>query len=107
MSMVDELPASIPAQEVARCSGITYRQLDYWTTQGWLRPDERPAVTGQRNARGRAAGTGYFRYYSVSEFMVAFRMGELINAGLRPSTAARIARAGIEQTAAVLEALGR
>jgi DNA-binding transcriptional MerR regulator len=73
------------AEELRRCSGITYRQLDYWTTQGWLRANERP---------DRKQGTGYRRTYPDAELDIADGMRRLIGAGLTAPAAARVARTG-------------
>jgi DNA-binding transcriptional MerR regulator len=71
------------AEELRRCAGITYRQLDYWTTQGWLRADER-----------RKQRSGYRRTYPEGELEIADGMRRLIGAGLTATAAARVARAG-------------
>ena len=68
--------------------GITYRQLDYWTRCGYLRPGQRANMRGD--------GIGYAREWSESELTVAAAMGRLIRLGLLPHVAARVARAGRE-----------
>ena len=61
--------------------GITYRQLNWWAWQGYLRPDE------------AHPGSGYSRRWPASEIAVAARMVRLVNAGLTPEAASRAARA--------------
>lgn len=76
--------------ELCAFAGITYRQADFWTRQGLLRP------------YGRAAATqGYPRDYPDGEARVARRMARLIEAGLRLRPAHDIAR-GDEKGARVL-----
>jgi hypothetical protein len=96
MSITDELPDTVTSMEMVTCAGITYRQLDNWTRQGWLRSDERPKPK-----------TGYPRSYPESELDVAFRMGQLTKAGLIASTAAKVARSGEANTEAILSAIDR
>jgi DNA-binding transcriptional MerR regulator len=64
--------------------GITYRQLDYWSRQGWLRPAT------------PANGSGTRREWTNDELAVAARMAKLVNAGLPPNIAADAARKGDE-----------
>lgn len=77
------------AQQVTRQAGITYRQLDTWTSRGWLRP-------------WHDGGTGTFREYPTGEVRVAVLMGRLTRAGLTAEAAARAARAVGEDGRAVL-----
>lgn len=98
MSIADDLPDTLPAMELVTCAGITYRQLDYWTTQGYLRPDERP--DGKQ-------GTGYNRSYPESELDVATRMRLLVDKGLTPRVAAVVARSDERDTEAILMAIER
>jgi MerR HTH family regulatory protein len=69
--------------------GITYRQLDYWTRQGYLRPV-------QPHSNIRSGGTGYARQWPESELAIAASMGRLIRLGLTAEAAHRVARAGRE-----------
>ena len=67
-------------EDLAVSLGITYRQLDYWVWQGYLRPaDPTP-------------GTGVPREWPEAELEIARRMGRLTTAGLTPAAAAVIAR---------------
>lgn len=61
--------------------GITYRQLDYWTHLGHLRP-----------ANGQHVGKGQRRTWTEHEIGIAVCMGELRSAGLDLSVAASVAR---------------
>ncbi len=58
---------------------ITYRQLQYWISQGWLRPEG-------------SGGSGNAFIWSDEEVAVARTMGRLVDAGLAPSVAAKVAR---------------
>jgi DNA-binding transcriptional MerR regulator len=75
----DDAPAT--SAEVCEETGITYRRLDFWVRQGYLRP------AGQ-------TGTGHRRKWPESEVRVARHMSRLIDAGWTVAAAARIARAG-------------
>lgn len=82
------------AVEVAAKAGISYRQLDYWSRCGFLRPE------GE-------VGTGHPRDYPAAEVAVAVRMGRLVRAGLTATVAAKVARgdaASVEQLRQALEA---
>lgn len=63
--------------------GLTYRQLDYWTTLGYLQ------VVGDPTP-----GSGRPRRWPVEEVDIALLMLRLIEAGLGLSVAARVARDG-------------
>jgi hypothetical protein len=80
------------SKALAASLGITYRQLDHWTRQGWLKPDPRPV-----------AKSGTERHWPDAELAIASDMGLLIRHGLTPPAAHRIARAG--RTEAVLIAI--
>lgn len=70
--------------EILRRTGISYRQLDHWTRQGYLHP-ETPAK-----------GCGTRREWTNDEIQVAARMAELVRAGLTRKAAADVARKGGE-----------
>ena len=74
----EEAPFRSP--DAVRLAGITYRQLDYWTRQGWLCP----GVNFQ--------GSGSNREWPPGEIEIARRMGLLVAAGFRPEHAAALAR---------------
>jgi hypothetical protein len=67
---------------------VTYRQLDYWTRQGWLHPETR--------AGGR--GPGYHRRWPIGEQRVAGIMARLVAVGFGPAAAAIVARAAAGTT---------
>lgn len=67
----------IEAMQLAKRIGISYRQLDYWTTRGWLRV----GVTG----------TGNQRHYAGAEVTLATRMAALVNAGVSAGVAYKVA----------------
>ena len=66
--------------------GPTYRQLDHWVRQGYLRPEGK-------------TGTGNRRSWSTRERRVALIMSRLVAAGLTPQLAVRVARAKVHGTA--------
>lgn len=85
--------------DVVKATGVTYRQLDSWTTNGWVRPTTavtsngdlpRPFVPADR------PGSGQARLWAPAEVRVVRVMGRLVGAGMRPSAAARIAREVVE-----------
>lgn len=61
-------------------STLTYRQLDYWTREGYLKVVDPDPGSGRR------------RYWSAEEARVAVMMGRLVAAGLTVSAAHRAAR---------------
>ncbi len=67
-------------------TGVTYRQLDYWTRQGYI----------HAAARSRHSRQGVPRIWSPVELAVAETMGRLVAAGITPATAARVARGETE-----------
>ena len=86
-------PSKAASEGLPACSrhleaelGITYRQLDYWTRNGLLRPERRP------NAAGAYAGSGVWRRWPEAEVEIARRMGVLTRAGVTVALAAAFAR---------------
>lgn len=71
---------SVTAPDLIRV-GLTYRQVDWWATKGWLQPEN-----------GANPGTGSSRRFPHSELRVARLMVALTDAGIEPATAARLAR---------------
>jgi DNA-binding transcriptional MerR regulator len=68
---------------VTAAAEISYRQLDYWTRRGYLRPDVPDP------------GSGAIQTWSREECDVARLMQRLIHAGLSVSKSARVARAAV------------
>lgn len=69
-------------------AGISYRQLDYWCRCGYI--NER---FQRRNGEAVEAGkSGYRRDLDADEEQVLLRMARLVNAGMQPDVAARLAR---------------
>lgn len=66
--------------DLMRLTGITYRQVDYWTRLGWLRPPE------------PTPGQGAQRYFPPAEIRVAAIMSALVRAGVEPGAAGMAAR---------------
>lgn len=65
---------------IAEIDGASYRQLDYWIRQGYLRVE--------------AAGSGVWRTWPAEEIEVARVMARLTRVGIPPAVAERIARNG-------------
>ncbi len=74
------MPATIGQAQMLR-AGLSYRQLDHWTTRGWLK------VVGDAKP-----GTGNARSWLVGEDRVAGIMVRLTDAGIKPDVAEQIAR---------------
>jgi DNA-binding transcriptional MerR regulator len=72
----------VNSSTLATRARITYRQLDFWCSRGWLRP-----------ANGSNPGYGQSRDFTNSEAAVAATMGRLVAAGLPVPLAAELARA--------------
>jgi DNA-binding transcriptional MerR regulator len=65
---------------VARATGVTYRQLDYWARLGLVRP------------LGNGSGSGVARRWPERELRVVALIGRLVRAGLTLDAAAGAAR---------------
>jgi hypothetical protein len=76
-------PISTP--QLAAEAGVTFRQLDYWTRAGLLRPEWR------WGERGAGQG-GRSRYWDTQEREAARLMGLLTAVGIRPRIAGQVAR---------------
>jgi hypothetical protein len=91
---IDEYPrcgvcAAVPdgcltSKGVVAATGITYRQLDFWVRQGYLKP------------LLASKGSGIPRAFSPSEVDVAVRMARFVAAGVLPASANHAARHGGE-----------
>lgn len=69
--------------------GITYRQLDHWCKEGYLRPE---------------GGTGTQRVWPEREIRIGRMMSRLVAIGIMPNRAAIYARAAIvDRTPMLLE----
>lgn len=66
--------------DLMRLTGATYRQVDYWSRVGYLRPPE------------PTPGSGAQRVFSPTEVQVAYLMVALTNAGVEVGAAALAAR---------------
>ena len=69
-------------QQLAKHIGASYRQVDHWTTLGYLK-----ARRGTANP-----GHGFRRDYTPREVEVAEAMAALVKQGVEPKVAARIGR---------------
>lgn len=81
------------AMELAGHAGVTYRQVDHWTRQGWIRSESGPG------------GSGHQREYSPAEVRAATWMARLTRAGFAPSAASRIVRGDKQLRMLALSAL--
>ena len=63
--------------------GITYRQFDWWSRQGWIRPSS-------------PAGSGNDREFPQNEVRIFRIIATLTIIGFKPSHAAEIARAAVD-----------
>jgi len=64
--------------------GVTYRQLDWWVSKGYLRP------------LNPSPGQGVAREFPEDEIQVARTMGRLVAAGIPPHIAVKVARGNAE-----------
>lgn len=78
---VSHASRAVMTDHVVRVSGASFRQIDHWRTQGYLRP------VG-------LGGTGHAFYWAAAEVRVAVLMKRLVDAGLTPAAACRAARNG-------------
>lgn len=84
---------SVSAIELAQRAGITHRSLNYWVVRGYLKPD------------GGVTGTGNHHYFNGAEVRIAYNMAALVNAGVKPEVAAKIARGICDEYRALHTAL--
>lgn len=63
-------------------TGISYRQLDYWTSTGWLVSEH------------GSPGSGYQRWWPAHEAEVARVMALLVSVGIKSGVAEAAARNG-------------
>lgn len=74
----DELPDGYVGCGTILATGVTYRQLLYWSDRGFI--------------RAASFGSGYRRLWPVAEARIGAAMGRLIVAGLSVNAAAALAR---------------
>lgn len=72
--------------DVLAATGVTYRQLDYWTRTGLVHPAT-PALPG----------SGYARGWHPDEVRVLAVLARLVAGGIAPHVSARLARDLVEQ----------
>jgi hypothetical protein len=70
----------VNTEQLLRRADISYRQLTYWTSKGWLRPIN------------PGCGSGYNYEFTADEVRVALLMGRLVRAAIAPKAAHRVAR---------------
>jgi hypothetical protein len=75
-----ENPTTIGAPELAARAGVTYRQINYWTTEGYLVSD------------AETVGSGNAKAYPPGQIIKARLMGSLVrNFSMSPRSACDIA----------------
>lgn len=70
---------------LAKKIGATYRELDYWVREGFIKPTP---VDGKS---GTTPGTGKARIWDDHDAEVALWFARLVKSGMKPSTVGRIA----------------
>lgn len=75
---------SVTAHQISNAADITYRQVDFWTRNGYLVPDQGPAFL---------QGTGYPRDYPRHQLDHAVLMAHLVRAGFLAKAAHTVALA--------------
>lgn len=83
------------AAEIIDRARITYRQLDFWVSNGYLRP----------RRQATHPGSGNTRTFTPHEAEVAEVMGELVALGVAAAPAARLARRLVTRGSASTETL--
>lgn len=76
-------PVLLSSADVAALARLTYRQLDFWTRCGYVKPVD-----------AAAPGSGNYRVWPLVELAVACRMSVLVRLGVGARKAAGIARTG-------------
>jgi DNA-binding transcriptional MerR regulator len=79
--------------QLAAAVGVTYRQIDYWTRRGFVRPYVMDP------------GNGHPRDYPPSEIRIARDLAALVAAGVTVETAHAIARGDTAALRTLAEAL--
>jgi hypothetical protein len=64
--------------------GVSYRQLDHWASNGWIRAES-------------LSGSGHDREFPVSEIAIFKIMATLVLIGFRPVVAAEVARSAVDK----------
>lgn len=88
MTTIPEIAPGLHATlSIVEITGATYRQVNYWVAQGYLRPT--PVHVG---SDPRSSGIGNRMIFEAHEVRVAWLMGHLVQQGMAPANAAPIAR---------------
>jgi DNA-binding transcriptional MerR regulator len=66
--------------DMMRYHGLTYRQLDYWCRQGYVKP------------AWESKGSGHPRCFTLEEVRVVTTMAKLVSVGIAPASAHYAAR---------------
>lgn len=88
MSTTSKPPRSDDVAAIIRVTGVTYRQIDYWTRRGYLKPD---VVDPGRGTR---------RHYPPRELDVAKRIAMRLVLGFTLARAAELARLEVDDAEA-------
>jgi hypothetical protein len=84
----DGLVVAVRASHACTYAGITYRQLDYWTRQGYIVPHI------------AAKGSGSQRHYSIAQVVTIAIVAAMVRQGMKPSSAFTFARGMVQEVAA-------
>jgi hypothetical protein len=93
VELVTDTP-TLTASELIAASGATWRQVDWWTRAGYLKPSNKKRGTGTPNR------------YPIAEAQIAAYALELITAGFTASAALGYARTLVEDFRPIVLAAG-
>jgi DNA-binding transcriptional MerR regulator len=95
----------VKALDVVAETGVSYRQLDYWTRCGFLHASHLVSAERGQTTRDVDGGSGSHRQYTGSEVAVIKAMVALCRLGLDPRKAAPIARRAVDDGMPLKDAL--
>ena len=86
----------VPLIDAGRDAGLTYRQIDYWRTHGWIEAELRhrgdgALISDQMVITGNLVGTGYTAFIHESEIPHLRIMAALVRRGMNPRVAKDLA----------------
>jgi len=73
--------------QLAKHIGISYRQVDYWTRQGW--------IYASLKANSKGDGCGHSRSYSDEEVALAGQIAQWVRFGVTPTRAVELIGDGV------------
>lgn len=84
---------SLDGYSLCQRVGISHRQLNYWVNRDYLFTE------------GNVRGTGNHHFFSPDEVRIAYDLAALVNAGVTPKVAAKIARGNCPEYQALGKAI--